>query len=349
VVDSLSPDLNWGRVATVLAKLLGKFDFSFRSIEKLFWGTVPEALFLPGFFLSEAEQITLEALPCDILSIAALDEARKNKQRISLKIAKSACLVREVQLPKAAAGKADTAISLQVRQTMPAGGKGLVWRALPIELRGGFLIFHIFFVKQTHLDEFLADAMRHSIELVEVFIEGNEASPLWSSMPERNKKRKFWLIASVLAAVLPALWVLFSTERQISAIEQKSADTELRISTLQESLVAARDTANQAQTEGATLQQDFAAFNVQRGRVALLADLTEALPDEVWISELTVTGDQIAMAGFAKGDVTETIKLLQGLDWVGSVQLDGPISLDGYSGENRFQLIVKLRPLEQNQ
>ncbi len=79
-------------------------------------------------------------------------------------------------------------------------------------------------------------------------------------------------------------------------------------------------------------------FSDQARRLRLLTDLTETLPDTVWISELSISGDQLVLSGFTSGEVTEVITQVQSLPWAFNVQLNGAISYDSYSGQNRFEL-----------
>jgi Tfp pilus assembly protein PilN len=70
------------------------------------------------------------------------------------------------------------------------------------------------------------------------------------------------------------------------------------------------------------------------------------LPDSVWVSELSISGDRLVLSGFTSAEVTDVIKLVQGLPWAKDVQLNGAISFDSYSGQSRFEigLLVAVEP-----
>ena len=87
---------------------------------------------------------------------------------------------------------------------------------------------------------------------------------------------------------------------------------------------------------------DLARFAQQSRRLVQLVDLTEALPDAVWISELSMTKDQMTLSGFTSQDVAELVKILQGLSWAQEVQLNGAVTFDSYSGQNRFDISLRL-------
>lgn len=326
-----------------MSRIIGNFALTKTSLGALFWRFVPEALFLPGVFLPTAKILRLETWSSDSRFDTALQNSAQDRQSVAVQIAKAACLLRSVSLPKAAMARAEAAIALHIRQTMPAAGKGLIWRSVYVGQKDAIAEFNVYFIKQSQLDSLLTVAKSHGVALAEVNIEGSEALPLWNRDAKRRTRRKFWLIATLCALLFLSIWAIVTIEGQVSEIERRVTEASQRIATSEETLLAARDQANKAQAEAATFEQDLSLFNAQTGRLALLADLTEALSDNVWISELTITGDQMSMSGFVDGDIAETVTTLQSLDWAKSVQLEGPVSFDSYTGQNRFQLRIRLR------
>ena len=107
-------------------------------------------------------------------------------------------------------------------------------------------------------------------------------------------------------------------------------------------LLSARAKADEGTLQRQSVLSDMALFAGQARRLGLLTDLTNLLPDSVWVSELSITGDQMILSGFAEGDVAATIAQLQQLPWAKSVQMNGPISYDSYSGQNRFEVGLTL-------
>lgn len=323
--------------------LIGSFGIWKTSFAAQFWRLVPEAIFRPGFFLAEPQRLLLDTLPLDGKADEKLKEIGVNSGQVILEIAQAACLTRSVLLPKAAIPRAETAIALQVRQTMPAGAKGLLWRSQLVNQKDGGAEFHVFLLKQSQIDEVLATSRKLGADVVSVIVAGAASPPIWTKFPDQNKKLRFWAFTALCAALLPAFVSIAMTEHRISIVEARVAERTQRIAALQESLVGAREEANKSQSAVTTLQQDLSSFKSQTERVVILADITEALPDDVWISELTITGDQLQISGFATSDVAEISKVLQAESWAKTVRLEGPIILDSYSGQNRFQLSIALK------
>ena len=111
-----------------------------------------------------------------------------------------------------------------------------------------------------------------------------------------------------------------------------------RTAALEERLLAKRAEAETGKESAAGILSDMQLFSDQARRLRLLTDLTETLPDTVWISELSISGDQLVLSGFTSGEVTEGITQVQALPWASNVQLNGAIAYDSYSGQNRFEL-----------
>ena len=325
---------------------LGQFRVTFGSLGRLFWKYVPESLFLPGLYLGAPKQVHIASLPVDPAIVSGFAAGNWRKQSIEIVLAQNALLVRSVVLPKAAVSKADVAISVQMRQTMPAAGKGLIWRAALDAMKDQSAEFRVFIIKQSQIDDLIGLFDRARLSVRSICIEKSDTAPLWSKQKDRDAKRRFWLICAISSVLLASLCSVFIKERQVAQLDELAEQTRSRIADLQDTLVAAREEANKAQTAAETLEQDLALFRSQAHRLSMIAALTERLPDTVWISELTVSGDQLSMSGFASGDVSEVVEVLQGLDWARAVQLQGPISFDSFSGQNRFQLRLQTELLK---
>ena len=84
------------------------------------------------------------------------------------------------------------------------------------------------------------------------------------------------------------------------------------------------------------------AFADDYHRLGLLLDLTEVLPDDVWISDLSVSGAQLRFSGFASGEVSAVVEAIRQLDWALDVDLDGPVFFDTRDRRNRFEMLVSL-------
>lgn len=325
---------------------LGQFRVTFGPLGRLFWRYVPESLFLSGLYLGAPKQVHIVSLPVDPTIVSGFAAGNGRKQSIEIVLAQNVLLARSVLLPKAAIAKADEAISVQMRQTMPAAAKGLIWRSAFSGMKAQSAEFKVFILKQSQIEDVIGQFERVKLSVHSISIENTKTEPLWNRHIDRIAKRRFWLGGSIIAVLLAALSTVIVKERQVAELEDLAEQTRSRLGVMQDTLVSAREAATKAQIAAETLAQDLALFRSQSQRLAIIADLTESLPDTIWISELTISGEQLSMSGFASGDVADVVEVLQGLAWARSVQLEGPINFDSYSGQNRFQLRIQVTPLQ---
>jgi Tfp pilus assembly protein PilN len=144
----------------------------------------------------------------------------------------------------------------------------------------------------------------------------------------------------VTAALL--LWSVWQIEREVWLLQAANAERAKANQVLEDRLVAMTVSLNDAEEAEAALIADLGMFEKQSGRLGMLADLTRALPDNVWVSELSVNTDELRISGFAEGDATAVVEIVQQQTWATTVRLDGPIMYDSYTRQNRFSLWVGL-------
>lgn len=309
-------------------KQLADIDFHPSMVSKAFWKIVPEVLFLPEWPFPKPMTVVVAQYPVksDFWERVAASQAKNAP--ISIVLAQSLCLKKVVVLPRAAVSKVEAAVTLNIRQTMPANGRGLLWRSLPKVASGQSREYDVYVLKQSFVDELVSRATAIGLRANSVSIEDIEDNPLWSSGVKNKTKRQFWLRLVGCAVLGTAMLTVFNLERKVSQIETEKSALVALIQDKQTKLVAAQDDAMKAKSEATSLASDLSKFISDRQRLRELADLTDSLPDNVWVSELNIIDDKISLAGFASGDVSEVIKVLRGVDWVASVNLDGPINFD---------------------
>ena len=115
-----------------------------------------------------------------------------------------------------------------------------------------------------------------------------------------------------------------------------------RVAALEERAVSRRAEADQQQETSDTVLSDLTLFISESRRLGLLADLANVLPDSVWVSEISISEDQLILSGFTPDEVTEVISAIGALPWAKTVELNGAIVFDSYSGQNRFQLSLSI-------
>lgn len=300
----------------------------------------PPSLFLPGLPQGKPIRIRIGTLPLDEATRMA---ARQAKHPVIAVLDPALALCRQVTLPKAVGAKADSAIALQLRQTLPRQGQGLVWRAAAVERSASSMTYAIYLLKQIQLDDALASIRALGAEIEAVVIDAAGLEPIWKRFPESDRTAKLWLAISALSVAAVALLAVFSLETKRSELTDLVDLSAQRVAALEERLVAKRAEAENSKAEASALMNDLDRFTTHARRLQLLSDLTDVLPDTTWVSEVTISEDRIVLSGFTSGQVSDVILVIQGLPWATEVNLNGPISFDSYSGQNRFELGLRIQ------
>ena len=292
-----------------------------------------------SFGFSKAPQILrLESL--EPSQIARQVEALgKSARTMDLFIPTHLLLKREIALPVAALRRADDAISVNMRQSLPAQGKGLIWRKKLLARTAAGATFAVFIAKHEHLDA-VRDLFRSKgLPVRSIGAEVADLSPFYSE-DETGKSAKVWRGLAVLCMVAGTLWAAGAPLMHARQLAAENAVLENDIDTMKDHLLAFRTASDERAKSGVKIGDAIARLNRDRHRPEMLASLTESLPDNVWVAELTITGSTIYIAAFTKSDVTGLLNLLASLPWVETARLDGPIIPDSVSGESRFQAVL---------
>jgi hypothetical protein len=300
---------------------------------------LPRGLFTPGLPKAAPVEIRISTLPLDEVPRQA---ARKARRPLSLLLDPALCLRRRVDLPKAVGAKSDAAIALQLRQTLPGQGHGLIWRATATGRTATQIEYTVHILRQTQIDELVADVRALGAEVAEIKVAVPGLEPLWQRSAGAARTAKTWMAFSALSVAVIGLAAVVGIELKRQELDDLVSSRSARTAALEERLLAKRAEAETGKVSSAGILNDMALFSDQARRLQILADLTAAVPDTVWISELSISGDKLVLSGFTAGKVTEVITKVQLLPWASNVQLNGAISYDSYSGQNRFELGMTL-------
>lgn len=301
------------------------------------FGGLPNWLILPGFLEHWSRIVKADEYPVTPTSIP-------KGERIDILLGPSLLLEKEIILPVAAKPNLQRAIDLNMRQSLPGGGVELLWRYGAGKKDGSNLSVPVYLVKKSVLAE-LRDvvAYRDSKLRMVAVASDQSAMPFWDDLKQLDRPRRFWAaISTALLATLIAfvLWQQFTAtallSQQVQALKSQKAIAAQRAVKLRQQL----DTEN---TNFAAISRDLKMFQSEFHRLPILIDLTKALADETWISELSVNRHDLWMSGFTSNDVTKILGQIQKLPWAERVNLDGPVSFDSYSRLNRFDLSTTLR------
>lgn len=300
---------------------------------------LPAGLFRAGLPPRRARIVTLNALPPDIEATALLAKAGQGGAPVDIALSPSLFLRKSVAVPAAARRDAERTIALQMRQNLPSGAGGLLWRARPVRAGAGKLDYEVLVLKQ---DSLAAVLRAFGAEPRRVVIaDGVGFAPLIDSRRRGDRPQWFWNRAAPALAGLALIVVLVGQAWRLIELAAVERALQAEVSALVDQAAAARAAAEARDSATAVRGRDEARLASERDRLAELADLTKALDDEVWLSSLAIDGGTWQLVGFARSDVSEIIAAIQRLHWVAAVAPEGSIVIDPATGEGRFQLVVQ--------
>lgn len=313
------------------------------AVKHLGEAVVPMALFAPGLPQRATTTVRINTVP---LSQLDREKIKRSRGPIYVSLDPALALLRRIDLPTAAASKSETAIGLQLRQTLPAQGQGLVWRSMAIRRERDTTEYAVYILKQSALDSLLVDLRNLGVRVERVSLDVTGLAPFWERRPISIQVTKNWLAFSVLTTVLAAVASIVGLAADRSALLDLTSTRAEQVAELEKRRDALKASEGESEKSAAAALNDIATFVEQSRRLQLLTDLTDVLPDTVWVSELSFSGDRLVFSGFTSSEVTTVINQLRKLPWAREVQLNGAISFDSYSGENRFEIGLVVAPGE---
>lgn len=310
-------------------------------VKQLFEVVVPRALFLPGLPRIVPTELRVSRVP---LERSDQEKIRSARGPIAIALDPSLSLSRRLELPRAASAKADAAINLQLRQTLPGQAQGLLWRSSILRRDSEKIEYGVYILKQSLLDEVLTEVRRLDGQIEYVRIDAKGLAPIWERRPAGARTARNWVGFSALTVVLAGVVAVVGLALDRGALFDLVSARTARIEELEKRRDTLQAKAGEGEKAATAMLQDMSAFSGQSRRLHILADLTDALPDTVWVSELSISGDRLVLSGFSSSEVTDVITLLQDLPWAKDVQLNGTISFDSYSGQSRFEIGLLITP-----
>jgi general secretion pathway protein L len=207
------------------------------------------------------------------------------------------------------------------------------------------LVVEVTVVPRAIVDEALAIARRHSIEPLGVIVAAppGGAAPSPNLLPQGRRDLVRSLPDIILAVALAAAIGLAGAALAIPLWQAHRTADELALRLAEAKREA--DASLQLQKEIDALTEDAQFLVVRRRQTpyvsALLADLTHLLPDDAWLTELTITASDVQISGFA----SSATALLASIDHAGSftdAAFRASVTQDAKLGREQFDITAKL-------
>jgi general secretion pathway protein L len=287
-------------------------------------------------------------------ALAALAEmaASRKLRRIGIRLPLGQCFERRVELPRAARDDVRRMLSFDLERATPFKVGEVYTAYLPAGEAGtkGKQWVRQLVVKREAVDPLLADVKAVGLEPTFVDCWHTAPSPglavnfLEASVPPRTGLARHITLPKalgLLVLVLAGLASMLAVWRYETALADITAQT-------------ARMRAQAAAVRSALERSDAAVGNLKRLQdlklqqvpaVAVIEELSRALPDSVWLTDLRIEGGVVDMAGLAKSGATLP-SLFVGSALFADAALTAPLTLDQREDKERFSLRIRIKQPE---
>ena len=300
------------------------------------FGGLPGWFVLPGLLPAWSTSIRVDSLP---LHQDSLDRG----DIVDVELGPALVLRKNLTVPLVGRTDLGRAIDLNMRQTLPCGGNDLLWTWAVDRRNGTDLHVNVHLLKKTDLDGIKSSVESQKAKLRTVRLASDvSAAPFWNDEKHTDGPRRFWGAMTAALCLLIAGFAFWQELSALDALDRRTADLGEEKARLSTTAVELKTKLDAEQTGFATIARDLRLFEAEFQRLPILLDLTEALKDDTWLSELSINGLNLRLSGFSEHDVTDVIDQLRGLAWADRVELEGPVSFDSISRRNRFELLIAL-------
>ncbi len=297
-------------------------------------------LFLPGLPVGQPSALSITTLPLDQELLAA---AAKTGRSVAVVLGSSLALERTLTLPDAAIGHAEGAIRLELARTLPARAAGLLWTYSLLDREKGKARFRVWIVKEGTVQQALAECARVGLHVASVHVGNSTSRPVWHEKTEQKTSARTWVLASAMILLLVAGGQAWTLNRRAAELEELTAARQMRVRQLEGRLAAIEQQADDRSDMRGKVAGATGEFRLERQRLQVLTDIARLLPDQAWVSELTISANKLTITGFSTVDVTQLVTALQAAPWAKNATLEGAVTQDVYSGQSRFGILVELQ------
>ena len=272
---------------------------------------------------------------------------RGSKSAVIAELPAAVCLARRIEAPARSSGQIAAIAALDLVRRTPFQ-PGDVYTALSAPRQDGSrLVATQWVVRRTDVERLDRNLSAHGFALRGVQIEGETTTPsLIADFSHRDRtKAGIWktINGAALATVVGAVFaVWFFTTWQHSRLLPSLHD---RLQSTQTAAVALR---TEIESLRSLADEQTAFLSTMVGRPQLsqnLRELTIAVPDETWLSELSFSQASLVLSGETTGSAAELVLSLAEVRSFGNPRLSGPVSRSAEGGE-RFEVVIDHRRAE---
>jgi len=260
----------------------------------------------------------------------------------------SRCLMRQRELPAAAADRIGKILALELERTTPFGRQDVrqAWRVTrpPVPGEANFEVAHVI-AKRTLIDPLLVEARGLGLAIAAVDVANPDGRPLGVNLLAPGEvqpsvaDRLNWAIGIALGLFLCVAFaaVFIALDRQHQAMATLATETS-----------AARTEAQavrKRQGDSDRLRERIGQLRQRRANgpslVALWEGVTRLLPDSAWLTDMRLENDTLWIDGYAR-NAPELVGILAQSPLLSGVTLSSPVVREEARASERFQIRMKI-------
>lgn len=248
-----------------------------------------------------------------------------------LRLPASSVLIRQIEVPDQALGKLRQILTLDLDSATPfsADEASFDFIAARSPVNGQRQVRQVI-VKNSILENIAGDFRRHGLELRAVDVEGvegvNLAPEKWRSKSRPRFRNEFVLLIVSVIAAYAALY--YRQGRLIGDLEKRQSEVDAETSAVR--AAAADANAAAANIEALRKHQEERPL-----ALSTLASLTRVLDDSVWLTELSISGRDITLSGYA-ASAAKVISDLEASDEFEQASFSAAVFTDQPTNSERF-------------
>jgi len=275
-----------------------------------------------------------------------LHEQIKRADTIVLLLPAEQVLRRSMELPAAAASDLSSAMSFQItRQTpFPVKQTSYTYRVTGRNKARGTILVEVAMTAKPALEQLQALLSGVDVQISAIRIEQDDGIPPLEFDRGVGTWHGSWFSEPWKPIAATALLVSVLGPSAVAWKAHHEADIEVAAAASNQ---AAAEAAEKLQRQ---LAQARAADVFLRRRISgpktieILASATRALPDDSWVFDMEVTDERLHLNGYA-ASVPAILQRLQAVPLFGTIEFPSPIRHERGSKLDRFDMMIKLRPV----
>lgn len=285
-----------------------------------------------------------------ILKIIQRLASRRRATPFGLRIAKSACFERRIELPETARADAARILELDLERATPFKHKDVYTacyedRGAPLPPKGKIAVRQ-FIVKRERIDEArqVLRAQGFDMAFADCWDEGGKTAlkinflskPYATSAPPRPPQTlaKLMALTTLVLAGSAAGLTIQRGNAAIEALELKVAEAKTRAQSIRKSVDQA-----EAAFKGATALQ-----NLKERRIAapgLLEELTRLLPDTTYVTDFRIDAGKLVITGLSQSSAA-LIPLIEKSELFEGATMAAPVLFDTNANKEQFRIEARL-------